>query len=54
MKAARLAKATAKAAAKAAAEAAEADSEERWPTRAVEQEEARQMKQKLAPKKGAV
>ena len=54
MKAARLAKATAKAAAKAAAEAAEADSEERWPTRAVEQEEARQTKQKLAPKKGAV
>ena len=43
IKAARLAKATAKAAAKAAAEAAaeaaEVDSEKRWPTRAVEQEE---------------
>lgn len=54
MRAARLAKADAKAAAVAAAAAAEEEAEGRWPNRAVEQEQARQTKQKLAPKKGAV
>ena len=47
-------KATTKGAAKATAENAEAESEKRWPTRDVEQAEARQTKQKLAPQKGAV
>lgn len=50
----RLAKATAKAAAQATAEAAKAEAKAHWPTQAAEQEEARQTRLKLAPKKGAV
>lgn len=47
IKAARLVKATANAVAKAAIEVAEADSDERGPIRAVEQEEARRSFQPL-------